>query len=121
MTDLMERRDLLKTTGNPNKALDYLIMLEDDTLGQKITVRYIPDRDILNKDSFKAYLETLPKEADTIERANMIMQDLANELVARWIQVCLSDSTDGTQQSVFLEEHQPQWENPTLMARLAPI
>ena len=59
------------------------------------------------------------------EAAAAILEDMGNEVVARWIQVNAStgseDPTSVPGHQVVLEDKQPQWENPGLLARLGMI
>jgi len=124
--DLNERRSLLASRDNPNKALDYIVTLEalspDKTT--RMSLRYIPDRLILQSDSFAPYIQALFNNgAQSIEdHAATLVEDINNELVTRWVQVvAFEDKGQDSQHSVVLEDRQPQWNNPHLLSRLAAI
>lgn len=121
MNDVSKRRTALKTAENPNKSHDYVVSLKARHGKSSLIIRYVPDREILLQDCLPAYLSALAAPSNLIETANIIMQDLGNELIARWLQVCLINEGDGTEETVYLEETQPQWENPALMNRLEKI
>lgn len=131
--DLLERRGLLTSSPNPDKRLDYIITLVGhlpNSQGQSrrhITLRYVPDRDVLDAKAFGAYLEALsdmpwPTPEDL---AVTVISDVNNEVVARWVQVALSvpelhhHAVDT--HAVVLEDRQPGWDNPSLLSRLERI
>lgn len=125
--DSVERRRDLALTENPNRRLDYIITLEGSLEGEPpltVQLRYVPDRNILNSASFGRYLSTLSKgKWDSREQiAASILDDINNEVVARWVQVLLSGS-DALVSShrVLMEDRQPKWDNPDLLSRLRRI
>lgn len=124
--DLFERRQLIKTLDNPNKALDYIITLKQSIPAQELelTVRYIPDKLIIEKTAFTTYVaELLTRESSSLEAiASTLLEDLNNELVCRWLQVDCSQSLQNeTSHCVLLEDKQPQWENTALLQRMSKI
>jgi 7-cyano-7-deazaguanine reductase len=47
--------------------------------------------------------------------------DFGNEVIPRWIEIVVSPSEanhETTRHSVLVEERQPRWDNPNLLARL---
>ena len=52
----------------------------------------------------------------------MILDDINNEVVARWVQITVSspDPTDSALEfhGIVLEDRQPKWDNPALLSRL---
>ena len=131
--DAVIRRSHIKTTPNPDERLDYVVTLTG-TLGFvagpgscKISMRYIPDKLIISHGSFAVYLSALGgmEWANLEEAATAILEDMGNEVVARWIQVKASLSDDRTPSApsheIVLEDKQPQWENVSLLARLQAI
>ena len=87
-------------------------------------MRYVPDKLIIDPAAFGRYLGalgTLPWES--LEKvAVTILDDINNEVVARWVQVALS-APNGTHpgvdsHGVMLEDRQPKWDNPALLSRL---
>lgn len=80
-----------------------------------IIVRYIPDRYRLPKGSIKEYLKKLPEATwgDAEEVAYMILDDLGNQLVPKWLQVIVHFE----QESAMIEERQPAWQNAALLSR----
>ncbi len=124
--ELNERRALLEISDNPNKAADYIVSLEGGSEDRRLrlSVRYVPDRDVLNSPSFSRYADALLSMNDTsLEKTvAMLVDDFNNELVVRWVQVtAFEDREDGTQHSVIIEDRQPQWDNPHLLSRLSKI
>ena len=125
--EVKARRELLTTSDNPDSRLDYVVTLSGRLGGSeaaRVAIRYVPDRAILEEGCFVAYLDALAgTDWPTLEAAaTAILDDLNNELVARWVQVTVSADADGgehgIEHSVYLEDRQPTWDNPALLARL---
>ena len=128
--DAKERRGLLATQSNPDARLDYVSALdgyiEPAGRAQRTTVgvRYVPDKLIIDPAAFGRYLGalgTLPWES--LEQvAVTILDDINNEVVARWVQVAISVPNDAhpgvDSHGVMLEDRQPKWDNPALLSRL---
>lgn len=130
MTDPEVRRAPLQTMPNPAPGLDAVVVLwQTLTDGHSLRLRYIPDRCILPVPAWQAYgalLQTLPVTA-TEGLAATALSDLANQLVPRWLELtvsapreCGAPHSDVGQSGhrVRLEETQPGWRNPPLLARL---
>lgn len=121
--DLNQRRGLLEMLPNPNKTIDYIVTLKakspDGTI--EIQLRYIPDRMILSAASFLTYVASLfQSEEQTLEHyATHLAEDIHDELVTRWINASFGQiKSDGTEHCITIEDRQPQWDNPQLIARL---
>ena len=129
--DMIKRRDYLKVVENPGKSLDYVITLSGDLAGcpqaQTITLRYIPDRHILEDGSFAKYLDAIRtcKWLNSEDVAVTALTDLNNELVARWLQLSLNaphhQASALNTHEVVLEDRQPGWDNANLLNRLGQI
>ena len=128
--DILERRNLLATERNPDSKLDYVISITGHmaTFGEvdssAVHLRYVPDKVILNPAAFGRYLDTLGAlESATLEdAAAAVLNDVNNELIARWVQVSIS-APDQThpgidRHEVLLEDRQPNWDNAGLLSRL---
>lgn len=129
--DLMERRKLLAVEANPDRKLDYLVTLTGHLPGhnsrQVVELRYVPDKFVLASRSFGTYLEALAQEVwhNPEDLAVTVLTDINNEVITRWIQVQVNVpelqhhavDTHG----VVIEDRQPGWDNPALMARLVQI
>ena len=121
------RRDLLATTANPDERHDYMVMLEGSfVLGggdQAVAAElcYVADRHVLTLDAFSAYLDTLAGGSwPTLEAvATIMLADVNNELIPRWAQIRLitGSGAPGERHSVIIEDRQPGWDNPALLAR----
>ena len=128
--DLQTRRAVLATSANPDERLDYVVALRGHAPGNpdggasEVRLRYVPDRRILDPASFGAYLATVGGEpGESVEGfAAMVLNDINNELVPRWVQVTVSAPSDGVDgvdgHGVMLEDRQPRWDNPALLSRL---
>ena len=125
-----KRRELLATAPNPGERHDYMVVLEGSfTLegsDQRVNaaLRYVADRRVLPLDAFGAYLESLNGGAwPSLEAVALVMLgDVNNELIPRWVQIRLVAGTGdlgdlGKRHSVIIEDRQPGWDDPTLLAR----
>lgn len=131
-TDMLARRKLIETTRNPDAKVDYVSTLEADLLPAdgaraRVVVRYVPDRRVLSETGLPRYLEVVgsvgPENLETA--ATLIVADLADQLVPRWIQVFVQQARPGAEASpgrheVLIEERQPKWRNDELLSRLGP-
>lgn len=128
--DILERRKLLETEKNPDSNLDYVISItghmatHDEVDSSTVNLRYVPDRDILNPASFGRYLDALGTvEWQSLEdAAAAVLNDVNNELIARWVQVSISAPDQVhpgiDRHEVLLEDRQPNWDNAGLLSRL---
>lgn len=122
------RRRLLTTRPNPGSRLDYVVTVEGTVTadraaiaGATVHLRYVPDRVLLDRGAFAAYLSVFAEVApDGIEElAVTILDDLNDQLVARWLHVTIvAPSDQGGEHRITVEECQPHWQNPGLMSRL---
>ena len=131
--DAVLGRGHVKTTLNPDERLDYGVTLTGRFgfpagLGScQISIRCTPDNLIISQSSCAVYLSALDgmEWAKLDEAATAILEDMGNEMVARWIQVKASMSDDDTPSTrshqIVMEDKQPQWENASLLARIAAI
>lgn len=128
--DARERRGLLIHQPNPNGRLDYVVTVEgrtgsaaDSGSAAAVVLRYVPDRQILQAGTFQTYLAALLPPAAGIEAtANLILEDINDALVPRWVHVSVTVAGDsgpmaGAHQ-VAVEDRQPRWDNPGLLDRL---
>ena len=126
MGDSRERRALVPTRQNENTSLDFVVSVEFSmplpiTGGEgRLYVRYVPDRLLLDMEDLAPWLTHIEAiEAQEIEQAAvMVMNDLNSELVPRWIQVLVRTHGGG---EVLVEDRQPDWDNPSLLAVLKPL
>jgi len=122
--DIAQRRALITTIDNPNKVNDYIITLKTrcTRTNRQLCLRYIPDRWIIDVNAIQNYFDQLLEDTGrTLEdTANLLLEDINNELVARWVQVHAEhECAPHTQHSIVIEDRQPQWDNPHLLARIA--
>lgn len=115
------RRQALQCRANPNAGLDYLVTIEDGAGGSgwTVTLRYVPDRLLLDIASVRGYFALLGalECAGPEPLALTILEDINNEAVPRWVQVsCTAAGAPGHR--VLVEDRQPSWDNPDLLARL---
>jgi len=109
-------------------VVTHLGRLRVDRLAPKaaLCLRYVPDRLILAGAAVEAYLAALGSEPwGSLEAlAAAALEDLNNELVARWLHLTVRvEHRAGKRHEahrVTLEDRQPGWDNPELLARLAP-
>lgn len=120
-----ERREILKTRPNPQSGLDYLVAIDAAaSSGRDIRLRYVPDKLLLRPDAFDAYLTALTSmdELPAEELALAIIEDINNEVVPRWVQVQIKDGANDPAPGagayrVLIEDRQPNWDNPQIVAR----
>ncbi len=116
--ELRQRRQCLAVVPNPVLARADLITLERPFGDGVLRIRYVPDRQILAEPSLDRYLGTLgerhpgPPEA----LAGTVLEDLANEVVPRWLEVDLrlGPADQETVHRIALVDSQPGWDNAAL-------
>lgn len=126
------RRGHLATRANPSPGLDFVVthgakLRIEGLPGQvALTLRYVPDRLVVAPEAFEAYLAALSGEhwCCLEEVAAAVLEDLNNQLVARWVHATLGVQPGPGRfheaHRVMLEDRQPGWDNPALLARLKP-
>lgn len=109
-------REHLRCARNPDPRHDYVVDLAAATPdGTRLWIRYVPDRDVLEPGEVRSYIDTLPSQG--LEAlALTVMDDLLNQAVPRWIEV-QAERTDPLPHRVTVEDCQPTWSNPALLAR----
>lgn len=126
--DIRSRRSLLTTAANPGPHHDYLVSLTGfvHRTGAvnghtTLSIRYVPDRAILAPPIFELYLDALAGQDRPPETlAITVLDDLNNELLPRWLQVAVTRDHPFDHR-VVVEDRQPTWDNPAVMARLPPL
>jgi NADPH-dependent 7-cyano-7-deazaguanine reductase QueF len=85
-----------------------------------VRIRYVPDRLVLTRESFMAYLRARHREMREIlpeAFAVSVAEDIANEIVPKWLQVTFA--AEGLlRHAVTVEDRQPGWDHPTLLRGL---
>lgn len=113
------RRAHLVFRPNPARKIDSLNMIAGRIPATQVTVvlRYVPGKHFLEHRSFYRYLtDLLPVAKEGIEElAHVILDDLNNELVPRWLEIIVE--LDGGNK-VLVEDRQPGWDNPSLLSRV---
>ncbi len=73
---------------------------------------------ILDPNCLDDYLAALAEDPwDSLEAAaTTALEDIINELVARWTRLKLIAGNESTH-TITLEDRQPNWENPALLSR----
>ena len=81
-----------------------------------VDLRYIADRDVITAPTLAAYFEAAARETcETLEAyADMVLNDLNNELVPRWIWLRLQSGGH----KVIQQDQQPSWDNNGLLATI---
>lgn len=122
------RQESIKTHPLPDDTVEFLCNLESHlaTINATIRLTYVPYKSVLPADGFAAYLKELPQPDDVAivleSYAAMMLDDLNNELVPRWLQLVLTrQRDDGTVQRVLVEDKQPRWNNKVLLDRALGI
>ena len=128
----VQRQSMIETSPNPESHGDYLCLLSGTLAttgsekGATVTLRYVPDKWLLRPSVFARYLAQIPATEDRLleETAHIMLDDLNNQLVARWLQIVLdvaSPENDRPLHRVLLEDRQPKWDNPSLLARVQAV
>ncbi len=99
-------------------SVSTLSLALDNTLS--LTVNYVADRFVLTRDGFAAYAKArtaaMPWDTALETLAALVADDLANELVPKWLRVTFTQDTHGApRHSVVVEDRQPGWDHPTLL------
>jgi len=123
------RREALATRPHRFRQRDYVVSLEAmlplpiAPVPVRIRLSYVPDRMVLDRDCFEAYLARLAAEPwNGLEEAmTALLGDIANEVVPFWAHLSATTrlKIDGADDShtITMEERQPNWDNPDLLAR----
>ncbi|MEX2452264.1 MAG: hypothetical protein WD407_15510 [Rhodospirillales bacterium] len=131
------RRELLSVLPNPEVKIDYVVTLRgrigtaQESRRASIRLRYIPDKYILGEDAFRRYLDDLANGTWTSleELAALILHDINNEVIGRWVQVTVGKTAvttttaaaaEGSERlhTVVIEDRQPRWDNLQILSRL---
>lgn len=124
----LSRQAAIETLPNPNTALDYLSR-QDSEIGGTSTIKvrlcYVPGKLVISSEAFGQYLHSINVSGDLpLEGlAHIILDDLNNELVPRWIQILLIANDHGLDRGhkILIEDREPNWNNPNLLGRVAPF
>lgn len=124
MTDTA--KNTLISSSNPYRHKNYCVTISQETSlnGQNfsLTLRYIPDKMLLEHESVVAYLKSaIAHRQDHIETlAHDILEDIMNLIIPRWLEVTLKQISNkaGQQISITIEESQPNWDDNGLLGRL---
>jgi hypothetical protein len=122
MPSTTSRRARLSTAANPAPWHDYRIGWSGTlACGTRVAVDLVPDRRVLTEDGFAGYLDALDAAPwPTLEAlTTTVLDDLNNELVPRWVRVAATRSAGRTVHGVTIEDRQPDWSNPGLLAGLS--
>jgi len=77
-----------------------------------LAVSYVPDKLVLTRAGFDAYVAARADETDRTPEAlaALVAGDVANELVPKWLRVTVNRQTGGVvNHSVTVEDRQPGW------------
>ncbi len=120
--DIRKRRDVLETLPAPQPRHDAVVVLENDCMGAKLRLRYVPDRDVLVPESLSRYVGALARMpfSSLEETAQTILEDVNDQVIPNWIEVTLSRAGDEMRHEVRIEDRQPNWKERGLLDRLAP-
>jgi hypothetical protein len=126
MSDAISPESLLKSRANPRIGLDYVVAhaVPLTASGSRISLRYVPDKLLVDERSLAAFLASLAKAGPGAPEvtALAILDELNNEIVPRWVQIAVSGGDGGQPaQTVIVEDRQPNWENPGFLERLPPL
>ncbi len=114
------RRGRLGPGANPDQAIDYMVRLAGRlTAETTLTVCYVPDKRIVTRAAFERYLAALGNQDWPAPEALAVatLGVFNKELVPRWVSVIV----ERDRHQVVVEDRQPGWQNPALLARLTAV
>ena len=120
MSDRLARRARLAVRPNPDPGHDYLVEFAAPLAGARLVLRLVPDRLLATPEGLAAWLAALPAEPAPEALALAVLDDLNDVLVPRWVSVSLTGQ-GALRHRVVIEDRQPGWDNPALIARLRPL
>ena len=123
------RRACLVTLANPAPWHDTLVRWTGTLAGElagelagdcRLRLDYVPDRTVLTPESMSRYLAALEATPWTTLEAlvAVILDDVNNQLVPRWVLVTATRQTDMTAHHAAACDGQPDWDRPALLDRL---
>lgn len=118
--------DIVKTSLNNNAHKDLVISLKQNILladnPAQLHLRYIPDKLLMDHAGFadyvKAHITPLNHAEETV---HIILEEMVDTLVPRWIEVGLWCEENEQQIIITLFDKQPHWHNDLLLTRLPPL
>jgi NADPH-dependent 7-cyano-7-deazaguanine reductase QueF len=111
MTDSSSARSRLRTIVAPGGNHPTTITLSLPYSGGLLTVEYAPERYLLERESFKDYLKVVPG-AGPEQLVATIVDDLANEVVAKFLRVTFATDDAGVKYTVAMEDTPSTWFTP---------
>ncbi|WP_138379772.1 hypothetical protein [Luteithermobacter gelatinilyticus] len=124
-------KKLLISHNNPDKRRDYVISLRKIVTfnhnSYVFTLRYVPDKLILQHGAFDDYLEQcqilgqLPEWTTPEGLALHVLEDIMDEIVPKWVGLSIvrKGEDGGLEVKIAVEDRQPQWHDEALLQRLA--
>lgn len=115
---------VLPTAPSAPMSVTTLSITLDNNLS--LTVSYVADRSIITRDGFTAYSRArtaaMPWDTPLESLAALVVDDIANELVPKWLRVTFIHETPGAPRHVVsAEDRQPGWDHPTLLKALETL
>lgn len=114
----------LRWRRNMRPDIDYLVTLTNShtEAGYGLVLRYVPDKLLIEPPSLGAYLAAMRSgdggHPETLALA--LLDDINNDIVPRWVQIVVRAAAEGADpaETVILEDRQPNWDNPAILANL---
>lgn len=102
-------------------SMTTLTLVLDNNLS--LTVSYVADRSLVTRDGFTAYARArtaaMPWDTPLESLAALVADDIANELVPKWLRVTFVQETPGApRHTASVEDRQPGWDHPTILRTL---
>ena len=120
-TDPTVRRRELATVEIKHNEHDLLVFhtLNFSDAAYQAFVCFVPDRESLVPESLEPYLKSFPILENSLEQcARIVLEDMLNVLIPRYIQVELIHRTATQLQRVLVEEKQAKWDNAGLLSHI---
>lgn len=113
-----DRRALLDTGANPSPRWDYVVTLAGRVGPIALRLRLVPGRLIVEPAAFGRYLAALDGAPSLEALGAAVLEDVADRLVPRWIEVALRGPAQGLAvHEALFEDRQPKWEGKALLER----
>ena len=117
-----QRRELIKLTPLPHPRHDAVVTLTTVRNGISVRLRYVPDRDVIAPKSLETYLESAFRSVDgpLLAKAQTVLEDINDQAIPCWLEILLVQTDSGLEEKACVEEKQPRWQDPGILARLEP-
>lgn len=122
-SDSFTRRGLIQLLSMPQPRHDAVVVMSAPVAHGTVRLRYVPDRYLIDPETFATYLESLPLtlQDHVLVWAQMILEDVNDQVIPCWLEVKLDRAVDMKPvEQAIIEDKQPRWQDPGILGRLEP-